>query len=67
MFRNLNAKEIKFYKQINIKLEKIQQKYLWYTMGVNIRALLIGLYGDSGRFPITFEVLINSINISTGH
>lgn len=47
-----NNSEINFKKLLGNTLEKCHQTFLKFAMGLNRRTPLIGLYGESGRFPL---------------
>ena len=40
-------------------LEKCHLKFCRYILGVNRKAPNIGIYGDTGRFPVTMHIAIN--------
>jgi hypothetical protein len=50
-----------FVKMLKYDMEKCQQKFLKFAMGVNRKAPIIGLYGESGRYPLVIEMLCNGI------
>ena len=61
----LKGKGIDFKKFIQSLFEKCHQKFLRYALGVNKRVPLIGLYGETGRFPLNIEMLISGLKYSS--
>lgn len=57
----LNGKDINFNKIITKEFEKCHQKFLRFSIGLNKRTPIIGLYGETGRYPIEFEILSTSL------
>ena len=57
----LKGKELNFQKLLTSLVEKCQQKFLRFALGVNKRAPIIGLYGETGRFPLVIQIFTSSI------
>ena len=57
----LNDKNINFDKIIENHIEKCHQKFIRFAIGVNKRAPLFSLYGESGRYPLPLETFTTSI------
>ena len=47
-------------KLIKLDIEKCHQKFLRYSLGVDRKAPTIGIYGETGRYPIVIDMLCNS-------
>ena len=58
----LKGKSINFEKLLAYDIEKCHIKFLRFAVGINKRAPIVGIYGETGRFPIIFEILRKSIN-----
>ena len=52
---------IDFTKLIKCDLEKCHQMFLRFSIGINKKAPLIGLYGETGRIPLAIDMICNSL------
>lgn len=53
--------QLNFKKLLQNSLEKCHQKFLKFALGVNRHTPIIGLYGETGRFPLAIMFLLNSL------
>jgi hypothetical protein len=61
----LNGKKVNFSKLLKNNLEKCQQKFLRYSIGLNKRTPIISLYGETGVYPLAIEILCQSMMFLT--
>ena len=52
---------IDFTKLVKCDLEKCHQMFLRSSIGINKKAPLIGLYGETGRVPLAVDMICNSL------
>jgi hypothetical protein len=57
----MKGKSLDFSKLLDIEMEKCHKKFLRFAVGVNKRAPLTGLYGETGRYPIAIEMICNAL------
>ena len=57
----LKGKPLQIGKHIDFDIEKCNIKFLRYAIGINKRTPNFSIYGETGRFPLSIEVLCNSL------
>ena len=57
----LKGKPVHFEKHLNFDIEKCHIKFMRYAIGINKRSPNFSIYGETGRFPLSIDLLCNSL------